>query len=287
MNEIPQIFDRKLIAHRLATKPKAQRDFVTQIIWDDLSERIKTISRPFNKAILLAPQTTQLPNDLASVLGPIKLDTIQTMGDNPNQVDPENLALPANDYNLIISLFDMAITNDVPGFLNQIAAHLAPDGLFIAAFVGGGSLTQLRAAWLEADATHLGGAVARVAPFIDIKDAGSLMQRAGFALPVIDKETLNLRYASPMHLMAEIKSLATTNPLFSKPPKPVTKAHLAHAVQSYNKLAMDPDERVRATLEIIWVSGWGPDEIQQKPLKPGSAKISLTKVLGSKGKLDF
>ncbi len=287
MNEIPKIFDRKLIAQRLTNALKTEPDFITQIIWDDLSERLKTISRPFDKAILLAPQTSQLPSNLASALGPIKPKIAQTMGDNPNQIDPENLHLPADDYNLIISLFDMAITNDVPGFLQKIAAHLAPDGLFIAAFVGGTSLSQLRAAWLEADATHLGGAVARIAPFIDIKDAGSLMQRAGFALPVIDKETLNLRYASPMHLMAEIKNLAATNPLFSKPPKPVTKAHLASAVQSYNDLAKDPDERIRATLEIIWVSGWGPDEIQQKPLKPGSAKISLTKVLGNKGKLDF
>lgn len=287
MNEIPKIFDRALIARRLSRTIKTERDFVTQIIWDDLSERLKTISRPFDKAIILAPETIHLPNKLASALGPIKLHTTRTIGGGLGQVDPENLSLPQKDYNLIISLFDIGITNDVPGFLKQITAHLAPDGLFIAAFVGGTSFTQLRAAWLEADATHLGGAVARVAPFIDIKDAGSLMQHAGFALPVIDKETLNLRYASPMHLMAEIKSLAATNPLLSKPPKPVTKAHLAHAIQSYNDLAKDPDERVRATLEIIWVSGWGPDEIQQKPLKPGSAKISLTKVLGNKGKLDF
>ena len=284
MNQPPKIFDRALIKQNLATHPVEELDFFTQLIIDDLQQRLATISRPFNKALILAPECTKIPPDFSSALGPINLMKLSTLMNEKDIgfADPENLSLPDRDYNLIISLFDLGITNDVPGFLKNIQNALAPDGLFMAAFIGGTSLSELRAAWLQADAEHLGGAVSRIAPFIDIKDAGSLLQRTGFALPVIDKETLNLRYASPMHLMAELKTLGASNPLADRHTKMVTKPHLAGAVEAYNLLARDGDGRVRATLEIIWMSGWGPDESQQKPLKPGSAKISLTQILGHK-----
>ncbi|MCF6303543.1 MAG: SAM-dependent methyltransferase, partial [Devosiaceae bacterium] len=189
--------------------------------------------------------------------------------------------LPHTDYDLIISLFDIGFTNNVPGFLNQIFGHLGKDGLFISAFIGGTSFNELRSAWLMADDTHMGGALTRVAPFIDIKDAGSLLQRTGFALPVTDKETLCLRYETPLHLMREIKLFGGSNPLVSAALKPVTRSHLNTAIDAYAQIATDTDGRIRSTLEIIWMSGWKPDASQQKPLKPGSAQISLTKVLGT------
>ena len=280
MNDIPKIFDRPRVKNHLQKQNSDQPDFVTKLVLQDLADRLKIISRPFKNALILAPNIAPLPDILNSALGPIHPSKISTLQNNKHQVDPENLTLPHTDYDLIISLFDMGFTNDVPGFLAQILSHLAPDGLFVSAFVGGTSFSELRQAWLEADAKHFGGAVSRVAPFIDIKDAGSLLQRAGFALPVIDKETLNLRYASPLNLMTEIKSLGASAPLFASAPKPVTKSHLASAIDAYTQIASDKDNRVRATLEIIWMSGWGPDENQQKPLKPGSAQISLTKICG-------
>jgi hypothetical protein len=125
----------------------------------------------------------------------------------------------------------------------------------------------------------LGGAVARIAPFIDTKDAGALLQRSGFALPVSDIETLNLTYKTPMHLMAELKQLGASNPLLQQSASMVTPAHLASVVNAYEHLDHGDKTRIPATLDIIWMSGWAPDKSQQQPLKPGSAQISLTKIL--------
>lgn len=284
MNQIPKIFDREKTQKKLSPLSEQPMDFITSLVVDDLGERLKNISRSFKKALLLTPNPAPIPDTLGATHSSIQFEKISTLLNKNNQrnCDPEHLHLPQNDYDLIVSLFDIGFTNDVPGFLSQILRHLKKDGLFIAAFVGGQSLHELRAAWLKADDAHLGGALARVAPFIDIKDAGSLLQRTGFALPVTDKETLCLRYATPLHLMNEIKQLGGSNPLVSSTAKPVTKSHLNSAVDAYVQIAADKDMRVRATLEIIWMNGWKPDESQQKPLKPGSAQVSLTQVLGNK-----
>lgn len=257
-------------------------DFVTQLVTEDLQHRLAIISRKFDKALIIAPDVAHLPKSLSSASDSIDFihaATLVAMA-TTHLADPENLKLKDNNYDLIISLFDIGFTNNVPGFLSRILHHLAPDGLFLAAFVGGVSLSELRAAWLEADAQHLGGAIARIAPFVDMKDAGSLLQRAGFALPVTDIETFPVRYVSPMDLMGELKQLSASNPLYCRSAPLVTPAHLASACEAYQNSFSDPDGRVRATLEIIWMSGWAPHENQQKPLKPGSAQISLTRVLG-------
>jgi SAM-dependent methyltransferase len=190
--------------------------------------------------------------------------------------------LPHGDYDLVVSIFDLQIIDDVPGFLSSIRAHLRPDGLFLAAAVGGDSLTELRQAFFAADSERYGGAYARVAPFIPLAEVGRLLQHAGFALPVSDVETHVVRYATPLKLMQELKTLGASNPLADRPAQPMTAAHLAAASAQYEAIAADADGRVRATLEIIWMSGWAPHESQQKPLKPGSAEVSLTKVLGKR-----
>lgn len=176
------------------------------------------------------------------------------------------------------------MVNDVPGFLTQIRRHLAPDGLMLLAAIGGNSLGALRTAWLNADAELSGGAYARIAPFIDVRDAGGLMQRADFALPVADIEHHTIRYASPLALMQELQTLGASNPLMDLPPKPATKALIATANAQYQTLAGDKDGRVRADLDILWLSGWAPHESQQKPLAPGSAEVSLKSVLEGKSK---
>ena len=197
-------------------------------------------------------------------------------------VDPEDLYLPRQRYDLIVSLLDLEVVNDVPGFLARARAHLRADGLFLAATLGGDTLTELRQAFLEADATILGGAAARVAPFIPPGEGGGLIQRAGLALPVADVETHIVRYASPLALMRELKALGASNPLADRPDRMATKTLIAAASAAYERIAGDADGRVRATLEILWLSGWAPHESQQQPLKPGSAEVSLTKVLGKK-----
>ena len=194
----------------------------------------------------------------------------------------ETLSLPQRDYDLIVSIFDLQIVNDVPGFLARLRAHLRPDGLFLAAMIGGLTLTELRQAFLEADAEISGGAFARVAPFIQLGDAGGLLQRAGFALPVTDVETHIVRYQNPLALMAELKAIGASNPLAERPGRFATRNLLAAASSAYTAIAADPDGRIRATLEIVWLSGWSPHDSQQKPLAPGSAKVSLKQVLGKK-----
>src|SRR5690606_7160240 len=164
--------------------------------------------------------------------------------------------LPEGEQDLIVSLLHLQAVNDVPGHLARLKRLLKPDGLLLAAFIGGESLSELREAFLAADLQVSGGASARVAPMAQVRDAGALLQRAGFALPVADVETHRVRYATPFALMAEIKALGASNPLTDRPRRFTTRTLLAAAAQTYATRDADPDGRVRATLEIIWLAGW-------------------------------
>lgn len=281
MNSAPQIFNRPKVARHLARRPENGSDFVTALVTNDLADRLATISRTFDKALILAPDTIHLPIALNTSDGRVHFSHRPTLVARAGEtlVDPENLVLPETNYDLIISLFDLAIIDDVPGFLRAAHRHLRPDGLFMAAFIGGASFNELRRAWLSADAAHINGAAARIAPFIGTRDAGGLLQAAGLALPVADIESHLVRYTSPRDLMAEIKRFGAGNPLLGSGGGLVTPGHLRSAEKAYMQTASDGDGRVRATLDLIWISGWAPHESQQQPLKPGSAKISLKDVL--------
>lgn len=279
----PQTFDRTLIARNLARR-KQTGDFVTALVLNDLEERLSAVTRTIRKALILGPDALALPATGKTHDGPFAFTRIGTSLPRPglNLADPEALDLPENHYDLIVSINDMQVVNDVVGYLTRIRAHLAPDGLFLAAFPGNMTLTELRQAFLSADAEVTGGVAPRVAPFIQLGDAGGLLQRAGFALPVTDVETHVVRYASPLALMRDLKALGASNPLADRSRRLLPRAVLAQAAASYADLAADPDGRVRATLELIWLSGWAPHESQQKPLAPGSAKVSLKTVLEKK-----
>lgn len=281
----PRLFDRDRIATHLARRPAGADDFVTRLVLEDLDFRVSTISRQFEKAAILAPDAAALPEAGNSAIGPFRYTRFATMplGSGLPLVDPEALLLPDSDYDLIVSLFDLQITDDVPGLLARLKAHLRPDGLLFAAAVGGDSLTELRQAFLAADAELSGGAFARVAPFIPLSDAGALLQRAGLALPVTDVETHVVRYADPLRLMRELKALGAQNPLAERPNRMATRDLLVEAATAYATEFSDTDGRVRATLEIIWMSGWQPHDSQQKPLKRGSASVRLGDVLGKAG----
>jgi SAM-dependent methyltransferase len=274
----PKTFDRDLIARHLQRRKPQAEDFVTRLVLDDLEERLLVVTRTFKQAAILSPDASQMPLRGNSRDGSFEFERISTVA--TGGVDPERLTLPRTGYDLIVSIFDLQVVNDVVGFLSRIRHHLAPDGLFIAAAIGGDSLYELRHAFLSADAARTGGAFARVAPFIPLADAGGLLQRAGLALPVTDIETHTVRYSSPFALMQEIRSLGASNPLADRPGKLMTPGLLAAAAETYANEFSDPDGRIRATLEIIWMSGWAPDASQQKPLKPGSAQVSLKDVLG-------
>lgn len=274
---LPKTFDRDLIARHLQRRTPAAEDFVTRLVLDDLAERLQVVTRTFNQAAILSPDASQMPLRGNSRDGSFEFERISTVLDA--EIDPERLTLPRSGYDLIVSIFDLQVVNDVVGFLTRIRHHLAPDGLFIAVAIGGDSLFELRHAFLSAESTT-GGAFARVAPFIPLSDAGGLLQRAGLALPVADVETHTVRYATPFALMQEIRTLGASNPLADKPGRLMTPRLLAAAAEAYAAEFSDADGRIRATLELIWMSGWAPDESQQKPLKPGSAQVSLKDVLG-------
>jgi len=280
----PKVFDRALIARHLLRRPRGHDDFVTRLVLADLNERLGTVTRDFEQALIMSPDASMLPAGGRSASGTFRFERASTILATRGVplVDPEKLDLPARGYDLIVSIFDLDVVDDVPGFLARARAHLRGDGLFIAAAIGGDSLTELREAFLSADAEISGGAFLRVAPFIPLAEAAGLLQRAGLALPVSDVETHTVRYQSPLSLMRELKALGASNPLADRPHRLATLKLIEAASAAYAALATDPDGRVRATLEIIWMSGWAPHESQQKPLKPGSAEISLTKVLRSR-----
>lgn len=280
----PKVFDRQRIARHLARRHQAD-DFVTRLALDDLAERLSTVTRDFDAALILAPDARDLPATGHSANGTFRYERAATVvaSDGFPLVDPEALVLPRSDYDLIVSVLDLTVVNDVVGFLAMLRRHLRPDGLFMAVAIGGASLNELREAWLTAEVEVTGGAFARVAPFIPLNDAGALLQRAGFSLPVTDVETHTVRYGHPLRLMAELKSLGGQNPLAERPGRPVTRRLLATVNEVYGALAMDADGRVRATLEMVWMSGWAPHESQQKPLRRGSATVSMKDLLEKKG----
>ncbi len=279
-----KLFDRALIAKRIANNPPQNIDFVSQLVIDDLNLRLGAISRKFENCAIIAPIADFLPTKARTAKGEILFSRFATLWSKEKDklLDGERLKLPKTDYDLIVSLLDLQIIDDVEIYLRNIHAHLADDGLMLVAFIGANSFEQLRQAWLEAESEIYGGASARIAPFIDIKQAGNLLQNCGFTLPVIDIEHYELSYFSPIKLMKELKNLYASNPLYSRPQKMVSKKLLDRVSEKYRQIAMCKDNKISATLDILWLSGWKYHQSQQKPLAPGSAKQSLAKILSDK-----
>ena len=192
---------------------------------------------------------------------------------------PETVPFAPESLDLAVSLLSLQAMNDVPGMLAQIRRALRPDGLFLGAFAGAGTLAELRESLLAAETELYGGVSPRVAPFPDVRDAGGLLQRAGFSLPVADVEPVVVRYDTLYSLMADLRAMGETSSLIDRPRRPVSKRLFARAAEIYAQRFSDPDGRIRASFSLVWMSGWAPDPSQQKPLKPGSAKVSLAKIL--------
>ena len=193
--------------------------------------------------------------------------------------DDEALPFREGSLDLAVSGLGLQFVNDLPGTLIQIRRALKPDGLFIAALIGGDSLMELREAFGAAESEVEGGVSPRVAPFADLRDIGALLQRAGFALPVTDIDRVTVRYSDPLALMHDLRRMAATNAMIERRRTPLKRATLKRMFEIYAERFSDPDGRVRATFEIIWLSGWTPHESQQKPLAPGSAKTRLADAL--------
>jgi SAM-dependent methyltransferase len=241
------------------------------------------VLRRFDLAVDLGTPTDAVRRALAGRVGTIvAADPIaaHVAGERLAVVADEE-ALPFRDasLDLVVSVLALQFVNDLPGALVQIRRALKPDGLLLAAMVGGESLVELREAFAQAEAEVESGVSPRVAPFADLRDLGALLQRAGFALPVTDVDRVTVRYASPLALMHDLRRMGAANALTERRRTPLRRSTLRRLVEIYAEKFADPDGRVRATFEIVWLSGWAPHQSQQQPLKPGSAKTRLADAL--------
>ncbi len=285
-----RLFDRALLARRRArvAASATEHDFLLARVADDLAERLAIVRRSFPLAVNLGAHhglVSQAIRGIAGVERVIDVDATAAAllhGKTSLRVVAEDDALPFADasLDLIVSGLSLQLVNDLPGALVQIRRALKPDGLLLASLLGGATLKELREAWLAAEAEISGGASPRVAPFADVRDMGALLQRAGFALPVVDSETVIVTYATPLALMQEIKAMGASNMLVARRRAPVTRALLLRAVEIYAERFAGPDGRVPATFEILTLTAWSPDESQPKPLRPGSAQTRLADALG-------
>lgn len=284
MNSPSLIFDRALIRRRLLRANAAgAEDFLLRAAADDLCERLSLIKRDFADVVEIGSASPQLSARLAREgrrivrLAPLA----QLVGGAALSVVGDEEALPFAEarFDLAVSALSLHLVNDLPGALIQIRRILKPDGLFLGCLLGGSTLKELRGALGAAETEICGGVSPRVAPFADVRDMGGLLQRAGLALPVADSEPLTVRYRDMFALMADLRAMGATNALHARLRKPALRRLFLRAAEIYAERFSDPDGRVRATLELIFVSGWAPHESQQKPLRPGSATMRLEDAL--------
>ncbi len=268
----PILFDRALLrGRRLRAERLGAATFLLDAVTDDLIERLDAVLRDFTLAADIGTPGATLAQRLGERLGAVAaVDLTAGAG--------EELGLAPQSLDLAVSALALQFVNDLPGVLAQIRRALKPDGLFLAALVGGETLTELRQTFAAAEAEIEGGLSPRVAPFADLRDLGALLQRAGFALPVTDVDRIVVRYDHALALMQDLRRMGATNVLVQRRRTPLRRATLMRAAQIYAERFADPDRRIRATFDVIWLSGWAPHASQQQPQRPGSAKASLAEV---------
>lgn len=289
MTLTPQIFDRSLQRRRLERALKVgYTDFLLNRVVEDLADRLSAVKRQFDLALDLCTPTTAAAAMLQQS-GMVKNVMRLASAEGPqNKADivghEEELPLAPAQFDLAVSVMSLHHVNDLPGALVQVRRSLKPDGLFLAAFLGGETLTELRQSFTHAQAQLEGGISPRIAPFADLRDLGGLLQRAGFALPVVDVDRITVRYSNPLSLMHDLRGMGLTNTLSERSRQGLRRATLIGACEKYMERFAAPDGRVPATFDILWLSGWVPHESQQKPLRPGSAKTRLADILPDRSK---
>ena len=271
----PAIFDRVLLRGRIGRAVRlGAESFLLDRVARDMADRLSVVMREFKRVADIGTPADALRRSLITT-GKVRLiDSIAI-------ADDETLDLAEGSFDLAVSGLALQFANDLPGLLVQIRRALKPDGLLLAALAGGATLAELRQSFAAAESEIDGGLSPRVAPFADVRDMGALLQRAGFALPVVDSERLTVRYDDSLALMNDLRRMGATNVLVARRRTPLRRATLDRMADIYRERFSDPDGRLRATFEIIWLSGWTPHESQQKPLKPGSAQARLADALGT------
>jgi NADH dehydrogenase [ubiquinone] 1 alpha subcomplex assembly factor 5 len=284
-----RIFDRRVVRHHRdrAAAHLSDHDFLLREVADRLADRLTDMNRIFGRAVELGTRAGIL-RDAVSTGGKITtliesgLSAMQGRGNRMDVVaDEEFQPFAAQSVDLVLSNLSLHWTNDLPGALIQIRRALKPDGLFMAAMLGGNTLVELRHALIEAETAVTGGVSPRISPFADLGDAAGLLQRAGFALPVADTDTITVTYSDAFALMRDLRGMGETNAVAARTTGFTRRAVLFDAAARYADLYGQPDGRIPASFQILYLAGWAPHESQQKPLRPGSAATSLAKALGT------
>jgi len=285
MAESPLIFDRALLRQRRRRAAVlGPATFLLDRLADDLADRLAAVLRRFELAADLGTPGDAVRAAIARLGSIVAADTLPEVSRMAPVVVADEEALPfgAEKLDLVVSALALQFVNDLPGTLVQIRRALKPDGLFLGALLGGDTLTELRQSFAVAESEIEGGVSPRVAPFADLRDLGALLQRAGFALPVTDVDRLTVRYETVFALMHDLRRMGATNNLLARRRTPLKRATLFRMAEIYGERFADADGRVRATFEIVWLSGWAPHPDQQQPLRPGSAKERLADALGTR-----
>ncbi|MGF1457214.1 MAG: methyltransferase domain-containing protein [Alphaproteobacteria bacterium] len=288
---LPQVFDRTLVRMR-RDRAAARFDahgFLHDRVAFDFSERLSAINRQFEAVLDLGCRTGRFAFTDPSAQT-IRCDLSPAMaaraGGAVVVADEEELPFAEEHFDLVVSALSLHAVNDLPGALIQINRSLRPDGLFLGAVFAGETLTELRQVLGDADQAITGAALPRVAPFADVRDLGSLLQRARFALPVTDSERITVCYRDPFALFEDLRGMGETNALCDwralTRGRPLRRDVLLRACTDYAERFSEPDGRIRATFEIVTMTGWAPHESQQKPLRPGSARARLADALGTR-----
>lgn len=288
MSDQITIFDTSLARarHQKAVRRKDYPDFLDRLIARELQARLDLLTYTFDRCLILLPaspafeDTLRKSAQLKNIVSPGKASSPAACV----QFDCEWLCFAKNSFDCVIAPPGLEKTNDLPGVFAQVAHILKPDGLFLAAMLGADTLSELRHSFLVAEQDQTGGVSPRVAPFADIRQTGNLLQRAGLALPVSDRDTVTVRYDNAFSLMREIKKAGCTNNLCQRSKTFTSRSLLLKVAEIYQSNFADEDGRVRATLDINYLTAWSPHESQQKPARPGSAGQSLESFLNQNKK---
>lgn len=294
MPDTMNVFDRALVRHRRdrAARHFGDHDFLFMEGAERISDRLLDIDRDFALGVDLGCHGGEIARALTSQhrvgaliqtdLSP-RLAALARANTRRPTVTADEEMLPFRDasLDLVVSNLSLHWVNDLPGTLTQIRRALKPDGLFLASMFGAGTLAGLRDGLAEAEIAIDGGLSPRVSPFADVRDLGALLQRAGFALPVVDTDTVTVSYGDPMRLLSDLRGMGETNATVLRRKEPLKRSILMAAMAGYFEKHADSDGRLPATFEILTMTAWAPAPTQQQPLRPGSATGRLAEALGS------
>ena len=282
------VFDRRAVRlHRdRAARTLAEHDFLFHESAARLADRLDDIVRQFPRTLDLGCHGGEMSRLLAGRSGIetlVQCDLSARMAERAGGLcvaaDEELLPFADGAFDLIVSNLSLHWVNDLPGALIQARRALKPDGLFLAAMLGGRTLAELRQALMEAETEVEGGFSPRVSPFVDVRDGGDLLQRTGFALPVADADVISVSYIDPFRLFADLRGMGETNAVRERRKGVTPRATMMAAAEAYRNNFAGPDGRLPATFEVIYLTAWAPHASQQTPLRPGSARSRLSDAL--------